>query len=156
MSAEKQAEIARKKKKNNEKGQLNQHHGGNQPAGSLKTIGGNNAANLFSGLIQQPQAQQFNPMMALAGGVPQQRPQQPMPAPGLGALVPGPQVNPMPNPMMMQQPRPAVANPAFSALFAAPANPMMGGMGMGMGGMPQGGYLNPISQLYNQGGYRMW
>ena len=153
FSAEKQAEIARKKKRNNEIGQLNNHHGGNQPAGSLRNIGGHNAANFLSGFVQQPQQQAPNPMMAaFAGGMPKQ---QPMPGPGLGALVPGPQVNPMPQPNMMNQGR----APAYSALFAAPANPMMGMMGMGGMGMgaPQGGYLNPMAQMYGGGGgYRMW
>lgn len=151
MSAEKQAQIALKRKKNNEKGQLNNMHQQHMP--SMREIGGSNTASLFAGMIQ-PQQSAINPYNVF-NAFQHQHPAPPPQGGMIGGMMPPSSQKSIAQNIPQQNP-----NNAFAAMFAPqPAhNPMnsgmggMGGMGAmgGMGGMgAMGGMMmNPMNQMY--------
>lgn len=139
LSAEKQAKLAKKKKNNEAKGQLNNMHQQSSQPPALGKMGGQNTANLFAGLIQPQQQQQINPYQLFgAFNHPQQR-QAPAPAANpLGALIPPPQ----PQRSSAIHVMPQAQNNAFAAMFAPQPQPMMGGM------QPM---MNPMNQMFGPG-----
>ena len=173
MTTEKQAQIASKKKKNDERGQLNMNQAAGGQFNAFAGLGGQNTANLFAGLIQ-PQMGAPNPYQAFnafhhAPGDQQQQQPQANPLMGMmGGMAQAPQ------PQQQQKVGPQAQTNAFAALFggAAPGTgpAQMGGMGGMMGGsrplnpiMPgmgmQPSYTNQMAMLgmgFGGGGYRMW
>ena len=64
LSAEKQAELAKKKQNNNQRGQLNQYTQANHQAPNLGMFGSRDTANIFTSLVQQPSAISQNQIMS--------------------------------------------------------------------------------------------
>lgn len=150
LSAEKQAELAKKKQNNNQRGQLNQYTQANHQAPNLGMFGGQSPVNLFSQFAQPaaPNPYQIMPQIFQHQGGPPSMHRQ-----ASNQVGPAPQQQPNPFSSMFGAPQPQYPGPA----------PMMSGMG-GIPGMGPS-YMNPMANLwggnmgfnsYGFGGPRMW